>query len=76
MVIKFEGISQKLKHDEILSAPSQEEIECERLKLHDLLRNWNPEDIFNCDKTALYWDQEPIRVLAKNQVNNQKIELQ
>ena len=47
------GISQKTKHGEIPSAPSQEEIECERLKLHGLLRNWKPEDIFNCDETAL-----------------------
>jgi hypothetical protein len=66
------GISQKTKHGESLSAPSQEEIECERLKLHDLLKNWKPEDIFNCDETALYWDQEPIRVLAKNQVKGRK----
>ena len=40
------GISQKTKHGESLSAPSQEEIECERLKLHDLLNNWKPEDIY------------------------------
>ena len=42
------------------------------MKLHDLLKNWKPEDIFNCDETALYWDQEPIRVLAKNQVKGRK----
>ena len=65
------GISQKTKHGKSLSAPSQEEIECERLELHDL-KNWKPEDIFNCDETALYWDQEPIRVLAKNQVKGRK----
>ena len=36
------GISQKTKHGKSLSGPSQEEIECERLKLHDLLKNWKP----------------------------------
>ena len=66
------GIKSYCKHGEALSAPSQQEIDTERLKLKEVLKNWEPYNIFNCDETALYWAREPSRVLSKFQVSGRK----
>ncbi|CAG8851876.1 34465_t:CDS:1, partial [Racocetra persica] len=34
------------------------------LELQDVLRNYEPRDIFNCDETALFWRLEPSKTLA------------
>jgi len=69
---KRHGISSYLKCGESLSAPPEEDIQTERLKLRDVLQKWDPENIFNCDESALYWSREPNRVLAKGQIKGRK----
>src|SRR5581483_6424473 len=66
------GIKSYLKHGELLSVPSQQEIDTERLKLKEVLKNWEPYNIFNCDETALYWAREPNRVLSRSQISGRK----
>ena len=41
-------------HGEAASAPLQD-LDAMREDLRQTLRNYNPEDIFNCDETGLYW---------------------
>ena len=55
------------------SAPSQEEIEQERLKLWQIIMNWELDDVFNCDESALYWSREPSRVLAQSRLSGKKL---
>ncbi|GET02448.1 tigger transposable element-derived protein 6-like [Rhizophagus clarus] len=36
----------------------------ERQKLHEIIKDYDLNDIFNCDETGLYWDLEPSKTLA------------
>ncbi|GBB84041.1 hypothetical protein RclHR1_10690004 [Rhizophagus clarus] len=56
------------------STPSAESIESDRLALQQLLALYNPEDIWNGDKTGLFWKMEPSRVLARNSLSGHKKE--
>ncbi|CAG8746564.1 1717_t:CDS:2, partial [Racocetra persica] len=43
-----------------------------RLEFQDVLRNYEPRDIFNCDETALFWQLEPSKTLAYGPVLGKK----
>ena len=40
--------------------------------MQEVLRGYSPEDIFNCDETALFWKLEPSRTLAHGPVAGKK----
>ncbi|CAG8799207.1 8811_t:CDS:1, partial [Racocetra persica] len=42
------------------------------LELQDVLRNYEPRDIFNYNKTALFWQLEPSKTLAHGPVLGKK----
>ena len=62
------------KQGEASSAPSAESIENDRLALQQFLEPYNPEDIWNGDKTGLFWKMEPSRVLAHGPISGHKKE--
>ncbi|CAG8713879.1 16317_t:CDS:2, partial [Acaulospora morrowiae] len=60
-----------LKSGEGDSAP-QESLKEERAKLYDIISNYDYQDIFNCDETALHWQLEPDRSLATKPLKDTK----
>ena len=40
--------------------------------LQDLLSAWDPNDVYNCDETALYWKMEPSKTLSAHSLNGTK----
>ena len=51
------------KRGESMSAPIQE-IADMQLQLQEILQEYSPDDIWNCDETALFWRLEPNRTIA------------
>lgn len=43
-----------------------------REKLHQILRNYDPKDIFNCDETGLFWKMKPSRTISNGPVAGTK----
>ncbi|CAG8608026.1 2295_t:CDS:2 [Ambispora gerdemannii] len=43
-----------------------------RKQLQDIIKDYEPKDVFNCDETALYWMLEPNRTLACGPVKGKK----
>jgi len=41
-----------------------DEIANMQFQLQEILRNYIPEDIWNCDETAMFWKLEPNRTIA------------
>ncbi|GBB96268.1 hypothetical protein RclHR1_02710027 [Rhizophagus clarus] len=60
---KRHNIKQYNKHGEVQSRPSEEELTKKREKLQELINNFDLENVFNCDKTGLYWKLEPSKTL-------------
>ncbi|CAJ0824733.1 17462_t:CDS:1, partial [Entrophospora sp. SA101] len=44
----------------------------ERERLQNLISNYSLHDVFNCDKTGLYWNTEPSKTLATNKISGTK----
>ena len=40
--------------------------------LQDLLSLWDPNDVYNCDKTALYWKIKPSKTLSAHPLKGTK----
>jgi hypothetical protein len=59
------------KRGESLSA-SIHEIAAMRLQLQEILQEYNPEDIWNCDETAIFWKLEPNRTIAHTSILGKK----
>src|SRR5437660_8255045 len=68
---KRNNLSSYKRRGESASAPI-EEIPRFRTELQEILRGYSPEDIFNCDETALFWKLEPSRTLAHGPVAGKK----
>ncbi|CAB4473441.1 unnamed protein product [Rhizophagus irregularis] len=49
-----------------------ETLDEERNKLHEILKNYDLNDVFNCDETGLYWDLEPSKTLAQGIIKSFK----
>ena len=62
---KRNGLRQFKKQGESASAPSVESLENDRIMLRQLLRPYQPEDIWNADETGLFWKMESSRTLTR-----------
>ncbi|GES78030.1 tigger transposable element-derived protein 6-like [Rhizophagus clarus] len=71
---KQHGLRQFKKQGEVESDPSAELIERDRLILQQLLALYNLKDIWNDDKTGLFWKMKLSRVLARNSLSVHKKE--
>ena len=59
------------KRGESMSVPI-DEIANMQFQLQEILRNYIPEDIWNCDETAMFWKLEPNRTIAHAPVFDKK----
>ncbi|GBC30141.2 CENP-B homolog protein 2-like [Rhizophagus irregularis DAOM 181602=DAOM 197198] len=64
-------LKEYVKWGEAKSAPL-EMLEEERRKLREIIKNYDLNDVFNCDETGLYWDLEPSKTLAKGPLSEKK----
>ncbi|GBC31133.2 CENP-B homolog protein 2-like [Rhizophagus irregularis DAOM 181602=DAOM 197198] len=64
-------LKEYVKWGEAKSAPL-ETLEEERRKLREIIKNYDLNDVFNCDETGLYWDLEPSKTLAKGPLSGKK----
>lgn len=58
-------------HGELASAPL-EDLDAMRDKLRQTLKDYDPENIFNCDKTGLFWKMKPSRTISNGPVSGTK----
>jgi hypothetical protein len=58
-------------HGEAASAPL-EDLDVMRENLRQILKNYNSEDIFNCDETGLFWKMQPNRTISNGPVAGTK----
>jgi len=58
-------------HGEAASAPL-EDLDTMRENLRQTLKDYSPEDIFNCDETGLFWKMKPSRTISNGQVSGTK----
>jgi len=65
------SISAFNKHGEAQSAPI-EQIPEMRLELKGIIEQYQPDDVFNCDETGLYWKMEPKRGLSTGPMSGLK----
>src|SRR5271156_3301003 len=57
---------------EAASAPLQD-LNAMREDLQQILKNYDPDDIFNCDETGLFWEMQPNRTLANSPTAGTKL---
>ena len=57
---------------EAASAPLQD-LNAMREDLQQILKNYDPDDIFNCDETGLFWEMQPNRTLANGPTAGTKL---
>ncbi|GES85996.1 tigger transposable element-derived protein 6-like [Rhizophagus clarus] len=60
-----------VKWDEANSIPL-ETLEEKRRKLREIIKNYDLNDVFNCDETGLYWDLEPSKTLVQGPLSGKK----
>ncbi|CAB4424685.1 unnamed protein product [Rhizophagus irregularis] len=60
-----------VKWGEAVSAPL-ETLNEERQKLRKIIKDYDLNDVFNCDETGLYWDLEPSKTLARSPLSGKK----
>lgn len=58
-------------HGEAASAPIQD-LDTMRENLRQTLRDYDPENIFNCDETGLFWKMKPSRTISNGPVAGTK----
>ena len=51
---------------------SKETVELERIRLKELTKSYHPEDIYNADETALFFQLGPKKTLATSTTNGTK----
>ena len=68
---KRHNLKQYNIHDEAASAPI-ENLSIMREDIRQTLKNYNPEDIFNCDETGLFWKMKPSRTISNGPVSGTK----
>jgi len=64
---KRHNLKQYNIHGEAASAPLQN-LDAMRENLRQTLKNYAPEDIFNCDETGLFWKVKPNRTISNGPV--------
>ena len=65
------NIKEYKRQGEAASAPIGE-IPSYRNELRNIIKVYNPRDVYNCDETALYWRVEPDKTLASGPVQGKK----
>src|SRR5829696_7044381 len=68
---KRHNLKQYNIHGEAMSAPL-ENLSTMREDLRQTLKDYNPEDIFNCDETGLFWEMKPSRTISNGPVSGTK----
>jgi len=68
---KRHNLKQYSIHGEAASAPLQD-LEIMRKNLREILKDYDPKDIFNCDETGLYWKTRPTRTISNGPVAGRK----
>ena len=68
---KRHNLKQYNIHGEAASAPLQN-LDAMRENLRQTLKNYAPEDIFNCDETGLFWKVKPNRTISNGPVAGTK----
>lgn len=68
---KRHNLRQYNMHGEAASAPLQD-LDAMRENLQQKLKNYSPEDIFNCDETGLFWKMRPNRTISNGPVAGTK----
>jgi hypothetical protein len=58
-------------HSEAASAPL-DDLDTMRNEIRSILKNYDPNDIFNCDETGLFWKMKPSRTISNGQVSGTK----
>lgn len=58
-------------HGEAASAPLQD-LDAMRENLRQTLKNYSPDDIFNCDETGLFWKMKPNHTISNGPVAGTK----
>ena len=59
-------------HGEAASAPTQD-LDTMRENLRQTLRDYDPENIFNCDETGLFWKMKPKHTISNGPVAGTKL---
>jgi hypothetical protein len=68
---KRHNLKQYNMHGEVASAPLAE-LDTMRENLRQILKNYDPKDIFNCDETGLFWKMRPNRTISNGPVAGTK----
>ncbi|GBC42405.2 tigger transposable element-derived protein 4-like [Rhizophagus irregularis DAOM 181602=DAOM 197198] len=68
---KRHNLRQYNMHGEAASAPVQE-LDTMREEIRRVLKNYAPEDIFNCDETGLFWKMRPSRTISNAPISGTK----
>ncbi|CAB4493489.1 uncharacterized protein OCT59_000586 [Rhizophagus irregularis] len=65
------SLKQYVKWGEAKSAPL-ETLDEKRKILREIIKDYDLNDVFNCDETGLYWDLEPSKTLAQGPLSGKK----
>ncbi|EXX53862.1 hypothetical protein RirG_239940 [Rhizophagus irregularis DAOM 197198w] len=68
---RWHNLKEYIKWGEAKSAPL-ETLDEERDILHEIIKDYDLNDVFNCDETGLYWDLEPSKTLAQGPLSGKK----
>ena len=68
---KRHNLKQYVIHGEAASAPLKD-LETMRENLRQILKEYSPQDIFNCDETGLFWKMKPCRTISNEQTSGKK----
>ncbi|GET51782.1 CENP-B homolog protein 2-like [Rhizophagus irregularis DAOM 181602=DAOM 197198] len=68
---RWHNLKEYIKWGEAKSAPL-ETLDEERDILHEIIKDYDLNDVFNCDETGLYWDFEPSKTLAQGPLSEKK----
>lgn len=68
---KRHNLKQYSIHGEAASAPL-EDLDAMRDRLREILKDYDPKDIFNCDETGLFWKMKPSRTISNGPVSGTK----
>ena len=68
---KWHNLRQYNIHGEAASAPL-EDLDTMQKNLQQTLKDYNPEDIFNCDEMGLFWKMKPSCTISNGQVSETK----
>jgi hypothetical protein len=57
---------------QLLAGKVLEDLNTMQENLRQMLKDYSPEDIFNCDETGLFWKMKPSRMISNGQISGTK----